>query len=146
MNTVQYTTVLLTKRFFCCIFIAISQIKQVWWHAATLFIYFTLIEHTYNLYIYNSSSAVSCFPHSFRSVEGLLWGAEPRFELGPALQQADVLLSEPCRTLTEPCRTLKQLEYMWDYSLLSNILGCVIWSTVQFIAPISVFFFDFKTN
>jgi hypothetical protein len=24
-------------------------------------------------------------------VEGLLWGAEPRFELGPALQQADAL-------------------------------------------------------
>jgi hypothetical protein len=23
------------------------------------------------------------FPHGFGSVEGLLWGAEPRFELGP---------------------------------------------------------------
>jgi hypothetical protein len=38
-------------------------------------------------------------PHGFRSVGGLLWGTEPRFELGPALQQADVLLSEPRRTL-----------------------------------------------
>ncbi len=37
----------------------------------------------------------SCFPHSFRSVEGLLSGVKPRFELGPALQQADALLSEP---------------------------------------------------
>jgi hypothetical protein len=32
-------------------------------------------------------------------VEGLLWGAEPRFELGPAVQQADALLSEPRGTL-----------------------------------------------
>jgi hypothetical protein len=32
--------------------------------------------------------------HCFRSVESLLWGAEPRFELGPALQQAYALLSE----------------------------------------------------
>ncbi len=36
---------------------------------------------------------------AFRSVEGLLWGAEPRFELGPAVQQAGALLSEPHRTL-----------------------------------------------
>jgi hypothetical protein len=28
----------------------------------------------------------------------MLWGAEPRFELGPALQQADALLSVPRRT------------------------------------------------
>ncbi len=40
----------------------------------------------------------SCFPHCIRSVEGLLWGVEPRFELGPAVQQADALLSEPRRT------------------------------------------------
>ncbi len=47
--------------------------------------------------------------------EGFLWGAEPRFELGPALQQADALLSEsrrahPCLShdapLPEPRRTL----------------------------------------
>jgi hypothetical protein len=47
-----------------------------WWHAATVFIYFYIIR-----------------------VEGLLWGAEPRFELGPAVQQAGALLSEPHRTL-----------------------------------------------
>jgi len=29
---------------------------------------------------------------------GLLWGDEPRFELGPAWQQADALLPEPRRT------------------------------------------------
>ncbi len=34
-------------------------------------------------------------------MEGLLWGAEPRFELGPAGQQADALLSEPRRTLAK---------------------------------------------
>ncbi len=73
----------------------------------------------------------ACFPHSFRSVEGLFWGAEPRFEPRPALRLADALLSEhpfwatrhpnhaapqPRRTLTTPhpyhaalypCRTLK---------------------------------------
>ncbi len=41
----------------------------------------------------------SCYLHCFRSVEGLLWGAEPRFELATAVQQADALLSEPRRTL-----------------------------------------------
>ncbi len=79
----------------------------VWWQAATLFIYYlSLSEHTYNIYIYNSSRTASCCLHSFRSVEGLLWGAEPRFELGPALQQADALLIVPRRTLIVPRRTL----------------------------------------
>jgi hypothetical protein len=41
----------------------------------------------------------SCCPQGFRSVEGLLWGAEPRFELGPPIQHADALLSESSRTL-----------------------------------------------
>jgi hypothetical protein len=45
--------------------------------------------------IYTTRRVPSCCPHGFRSVEGLLWGAEPRFELGPALQQADDLLYEP---------------------------------------------------
>jgi hypothetical protein len=70
---------------------------KVWWQAATLFIYFTLSEHTYNIYIYNSLRTASCNLHRFCSVEGLLWGAEPRFELGPALQQADALLFVPRR-------------------------------------------------
>jgi hypothetical protein len=35
---------------------------------------------------------------AFRLVEGRLWGTEPRFELGPAVQQAGTLLSEPHRT------------------------------------------------
>jgi hypothetical protein len=31
-------------------------------------------------------------------IVGLLWGAEKRLELGPALQQAEALLLEPRRT------------------------------------------------
>ena len=50
----------------------------------------------------------SCCPHCIRSVEGLLWGAEPRFELGPAVQQANALQSEPHCTLSEPHRTLTE--------------------------------------
>ncbi len=41
----------------------------------------------------------SWFPQCFRSVEGLLWGAAQRFELGSAIQQADALFSEPRHTL-----------------------------------------------
>jgi hypothetical protein len=42
----------------------------------------------------------SCFPHCFHSVSvPPLRGAELRFELGPALQQANTLLSEPHLTL-----------------------------------------------
>jgi hypothetical protein len=35
------------------------------------FIYFTIIEHTYNINIYIYVGCSSCFPHSFCSVEGL---------------------------------------------------------------------------
>ncbi len=69
-----------------------------------------VIQYLYILLVGNHS----CYPHCIRSVEGLLWGAEPRFELGPAVQQADALQSEPHRTLratphpNEPHRTLFQ--------------------------------------
>jgi hypothetical protein len=43
-------------------------------------------------------SSPSCL-HRFRSVESLLWGAEPIFELGLALQLADALLFVPRCTL-----------------------------------------------
>jgi hypothetical protein len=64
------------------------------------------------MFIYTTPRVPPCCPHFFRSVEGLLWGAEPRFELGPALRQADALLCEPRRTLEprrtpEPRRTLR---------------------------------------
>ncbi len=73
---------------------------------------FTLTEHIYNILSIILVECHSLSPHCFRSVEGLLWGAEPRFELGPAIQQADALLSEARRTLkasphpSEPRRTL----------------------------------------
>ena len=66
------------------------------WNA--FFFYFTLSEHTHNVYMCNLSRTASCCLHRFRSVEGLLWCAEPRFELGPALQQCDALLFVPRRT------------------------------------------------
>jgi hypothetical protein len=59
---------------------------------------FSLFEHTYNIYILLFECR-SCFPRGVSLVEGLLWVAELKFELGPALQQADALLSEPRRTL-----------------------------------------------
>jgi hypothetical protein len=89
---------------------------------------FKLFEHSYNNYVCYYSSSAPWFPHGFSSVEGLLWGAEPRFELGPALHQADALLSEPRRTrlswffiingakiLDEPLSTFHRFIY--------NILG-----------------------
>ncbi len=39
------------------------------------------------------------FPHCSSLSRGPPWGAEPGFELGLAVQQADALLSEPRRTL-----------------------------------------------
>jgi hypothetical protein len=41
----------------------------------------------------------SCCPHCFSLGRGLLWGDVPRYELGPAVQQADALVSEPPHTL-----------------------------------------------
>jgi hypothetical protein len=64
---------------------------KAWWHTATLFLFYFYIiraEIQY-FYIYYTRRVPPCCPHGFRSVEGLLWGAEPRFELWPALQQAD---------------------------------------------------------
>jgi hypothetical protein len=60
---------------------------------------FTLTEHTYNILYIILVVATLDLLIAFRSVESLLWGAEPRFELGPAILQADSLLSEPRRTL-----------------------------------------------
>jgi hypothetical protein len=80
-----------------------QHLFKVWWHTATLFIYFynnrSNIQYLYILLI----EYYSCYPHCFRSVESLLWGAEPSFEPGPALQQADALLYEPgCRLFAMP--------------------------------------------
>ncbi len=65
------------------------------------FIYFYInrvdIQCLYTVYYSSSTLLLSSWLPL--GVEGLLWGAEPRFELGPALQQADALLYEPRRTL-----------------------------------------------
>jgi hypothetical protein len=59
--------------------LGIQHILKVWWHAATLFIhFFTLTEHTYNILYIILVECRSCSPNCFRSVEDLLWGAEPR--------------------------------------------------------------------
>jgi hypothetical protein len=65
----------------------------------TLFIYFLYFFVQY-IYSYIHSPRVhSCFRIALRI-------AEPGFELGPAVQQADALLSELRRTLSELRRTL----------------------------------------
>ncbi len=64
---------------------------------------FTFTEHTYNIlfFIYNTRRVPLLISSLLPIDRGppLLWGAEPRFELGPSIQQADALLSEPRRTL-----------------------------------------------
>jgi hypothetical protein len=67
-----------------CVCLAVHKyifFLKVWWQAATLFIYFTLSEHTYNIYIYNSSRTASCNLHRFRSVEGLLYDRNTYFTI-----------------------------------------------------------------
>ncbi len=66
-------------------------------HSFYLFLH-NLSRHTIS-YIYYSLSTTLVLLIAIRSVESLLWGAEPRFEPGPAVQQAGALLSEPHRTL-----------------------------------------------
>ncbi len=76
---------------------------KVWWHNATLFVYFfvfydihTFIEsHSYNTFIRRQSPrSLSISSSLISSVGKPPCGAEPRIELGPALQQADALPTE----------------------------------------------------
>jgi hypothetical protein len=98
---------------------------KVWCHYATLFDihYYLTIIHTVQSYIHSSFTIRRGPPSYISSIsareEPPAWGAEPRIELGPALQQADAPLPtelcripEPCRALEprrtlEPCRTLE---------------------------------------
>jgi hypothetical protein len=83
---------------------------KVWWPNATLFAFIFL--YTVDTFIHHSF----IHKHLLRpiSISSQLsaqwaeppWGAEPRFELGPALQQASALPTEPHCTLTEPHCTL----------------------------------------
>jgi hypothetical protein len=86
-----------------------------WWQDATLFVYFsyflTFIYSFNHIQTVHLSIAIrrglSPFLHCLSAQwETLHCGAEPRIELGPALQQADALPTEPRRTITEPRRTI----------------------------------------
>jgi hypothetical protein len=83
---------------------------KVWWQDATLFcLFFIFLYHTYIHTIHLSVAirwGLSPSPHRLKAQwEDPPCGAEPRIELGPALQQADALPTEPRRTITEPRRT-----------------------------------------
>jgi hypothetical protein len=85
--------------------VVIPTIK-VWWPNATLFAFIFL--YTVDTFIHHSFiHKHSLRPISISSQLSAQWaelpmGAEPRFELGPALQQASALPTEPHCTLTEP--------------------------------------------
>jgi len=71
-----------------------------------LFLKFIIFDiHSYNtithpFILYHSPRPIFLYPHRvFAQQEEPPWGAEPRFELGPALQQADALPTELRRTL-----------------------------------------------
>ncbi len=89
---------------------------NVWWHDATLLVYFsyfityihTFIQsHSYNTFIRRHSlRPLSISSSLVCSVGEPPCGAEPRIELGPALQQADALPTELRRTILSyaaPC-------------------------------------------
>ncbi len=74
------------------IWLLLVLMENCWWYSTQL----TVLLPSLTLQPKSTALVVLI---TFRSVEGLLWGTEPRFELGPAVQQADALLSEPRRTL-----------------------------------------------
>ncbi len=85
--------------------------------------------HTNHIHIIHISVAIcwglSPFPHRmYARWETPPYGAELGIELGPALQQADALPTEPRRTITEPRRTilshaaLIQIQYTHTFTLM----------------------------
>jgi hypothetical protein len=80
-------------------------------------IFFITYIHSFHIHTIHLSIAIrwglSPYPHCLKAQwEDPPYGAEPRIELGPALQQADVLPTEPRRTIlshaapSEPRRTI----------------------------------------
>jgi hypothetical protein len=64
------------------------------------FIYIIFNNHSHNTIIHSFILHLSPRPHRFFAQQGdPPWDAEPRIELGPALQQADALSTELRRTL-----------------------------------------------
>ncbi len=91
---------------------------KVWWHDATLFFFLFVLYfhkfrplHSYSTFIRSDSPRFLSISSSLVSSEGKPpYGAKPRIELGPALQQADALPSELRRTLLSYLRhTLSEL-------------------------------------
>jgi hypothetical protein len=92
---------------------------KFWWHLPL----FLLALSCSSLYIHNhiqiifiqyihpspfAEASLSIFFFACRSEGKPPYGAEPRFELGPAEQQASALPTEPGCTLTEPRCTLTE--------------------------------------
>ncbi len=81
---------------------------KVWWPYATLFFVFiclyTLDTFTHHSFIIHKLSLRPISISSQLSAQWVEppWGAEPRFELGPALQQASALPTEPHCTVPLP--------------------------------------------
>ncbi len=63
------------------------------------FCLFSIFFRTIHSFIHPFAEGLLLFPHCSSLSRGPPWGAEPGFELGPAGQQADALLSELRRTL-----------------------------------------------
>ncbi len=88
------TRIRLSRLIFLYIFLRFGGTKPLF----ISFLHYLLYIHT-NSFITFAEFRSSFFnAESSGTVEGLHWGAAPRFELGAALQQPDTLLSEPCRT------------------------------------------------
>jgi hypothetical protein len=77
---------------------------KVWWPDATLFYFisfsFIYTIHSHILTFINIRRGSPPFLHRWKAQwQTPPWGAESGFELGPAVQRADMLPTEPCRTL-----------------------------------------------
>ncbi len=80
-----------------------SEFTHPWQGKLPLFIYFYINRVYIYYFIYDNSSSAT-----LDLLIASAWGDEPRFELGPAVQQADALLSKTRRTLSKPRRTLSK--------------------------------------
>ncbi len=77
-----------------------GNLQKVWWHYATLFKIYYFLTLIYALQSHSVHPSVFLNPHRVFAQQGEPpWDAEPRFELGPALQQADALPTELRRIL-----------------------------------------------
>ncbi len=72
------------------------------------------------------------------------WGAESGLELGPALQRADVLPTEPRRTHSDPRRT--QLSYVAPIDLENVHSKMILIWKIQFFAYLANLFVLIQEN